>query len=67
MLDEMASSKPKEYDSFIKGQMNDMQDFEKEENKREELKWSIQSEPYFAFSVLPAKILEHDKTQPGPS
>ena len=67
MLDNMAESKPEEYDKFIKEQMTEMKQFDQEENKREEIKWSIQSEPYFAFSVLPAKILEHNKATPQPS
>lgn len=67
MLDNMAESKPEEYDKFIKDQMSEMKAHDAEENKREEMKWSIQSEPYFAFSVLPAKILEHSKATPEPS
>ena len=67
MLDNMADSKPEEYDKFIADQMTEMKAHDQEENKREEMKWSIQSEPYFAFSVLPAKILDHDKNQAQPS
>ena len=61
MLDEMATSKPEEYKSFIDGQMTDMNSHHEEEEKKEELKWSIQSEAYFSFCVRPAKILEHNK------
>lgn len=43
--------------------MSEMQDDHKEEVKREENKYSIQSEPYFAFVVRPAKIIEETDTQ----
>ena len=62
MLDEMAGNSPEEYKTFIDKQMTEMKEFDKEETKKEEIKFSIQSEPYFAFSVKPAKILEHSKS-----
>ena len=34
-----------------------------EETKREEMKQTISSAPYFAFSVKPAKIIERSKAQ----
>ena len=61
MLDEMAGSNPDEYSKFIDKQMSEMKEFDKEETKKEEIKFSIQSQPYFAFCVRPAKILEHSK------
>ena len=62
MLDEMAGNSPEEYKTFIDKQMTEMKEFDKEETKKEEIKFSIQSKPYFAFSVKPAKILEHSKS-----
>ena len=64
MLDGMADSNPEEYKQFIDKQMDEMRTFDREETKKEESKWSIQSQPYFAFSVKPAKILEHNKNTP---
>ena len=63
MLDSMAQSSPEEYDQFIKKNMEEMKSMDAEEQKREEVNWTIESTPYFAFSVKPAKIYEHDKTQ----
>ena len=40
-----------------------MREYEEEEKKQEDQKFSIQSEPYFAFSVKPAKI--HEQKQKG--
>ena len=62
MLDSMHQSSPEEYDQFIKKNMEEMKTFDAEEQKREEVSWTIESTPYFAFSVKPAKIYEHDKT-----
>ena len=63
MLDNMAQSSPEEYNQFISKNMEEMKEFDREETKREEVSWTIESTPYFAFSVKPAKIYEHDKTQ----
>ena len=41
MLDNMAESKPEEYDKYIAEQMTEMKAHDAEENKREEMKWSI--------------------------
>ena len=43
--------------------MKEMKEMDKEEVKKEEQKWVIQSTPYFAFCMKPAKILEQSKTE----
>jgi len=56
MLDGMSTDNPDEYKKFIDGQMTEMKDYEAQEQKEEDLKFTIQSESYFAFSVKPAAI-----------
>ena len=63
MLDEMSAGNPEEYKKFVDGQMEEMRAYDREETKKEEKKWEISSTPYFAFSVRPSKILDHNKNQ----
>ena len=56
MLDGMSQDSPEEYKKFIDGQMKEMRDYEENERKQEEDKYSIRSEAYFAFCMKPAKI-----------
>ena len=56
MLDGMSQDSPEEYKKFIDEQMKEMKEYESQERKQEEDKFSIRSEPYFAFCMKPAKI-----------
>ena len=58
MLDGMSQDNPDEYKKFIDSQMKEMKEYEEEEKKQEDEKFSIQSEAYFVFSVKPAQIHE---------
>lgn len=64
MLDEMATGDPEEYKKYVGKQMQEMHQYDAEETKKEEDKYSITSTPYFAFCVRPAKILEQSKSTP---
>ena len=64
MLDQMAEGSPEEYKKYVDKQMGEMHQYDAKETKREEEKWTITSEPYFAFCVRPAKILEQSKSAP---
>ena len=41
MLDDMSANNPAEYDKYIKKNMEEMKEYDKEETKREEMQWSI--------------------------
>ena len=56
MLDGMSQESPEEYKNFIDEQMKEMKEYEAQEKKQEEDKFSIKSEAYFAFGIKPAKI-----------
>ena len=56
MLDGMSQESPEEYKKFIDEQMKEMKEYEAQEKKQEEDKFSIKSEAYFSFYMKPAKI-----------
>ncbi len=58
MLDNMSSENPDEYKKFVESQMGDMKQAKEEEEKLEQKKKTITSEPYFNLSVRPAKKID---------
>lgn len=61
MLDGMSSNNPDEYKKFVESQMSEMKQAKDQEEKIEQKNQTITSEPYFNFSVRPAKLIDASK------
>lgn len=61
MLDNMNEQNPEAYKKFIDQQMGEMKEHQTEEQKAEALKNTINSDPYFSFSVRPSKLVDSSK------
>jgi len=65
MLDNMNEKDPKEYKTFIDKQMGEMKEYNTKEKSAEDLKRTINSDPYFSFSIRPAKLFNGGKEKPA--
>jgi hypothetical protein len=58
MLDNMNEKDPDQYKKFIDSQMDEMKEYREEEQREEQVKRTINSDPYFCFSIRPAKLVD---------
>jgi hypothetical protein len=58
MLDNMNDKDPEQYKKFIDQQMDEMKEYREEEQRDEQLKRTINSDPYFCFSIRPARLVD---------
>ena len=57
MMDDMQQNDPNEYKKFVDGNMKEMREHTEAEQKQKDKENTITGNPYFCFSIRPAKIL----------